>query len=528
MITAYDQIPYPIYAYSVAHPDTLATVATLLGLDPAPVEHCRVLELGCAGGGHLIPMALGLPDSQFVGIDYAARQIADGQMAAQALDLSNIELRHMDIMDTPPDLGPFDYIIAHGIFSWVPKPVQEKILDICQAQLAPHGVAYVSYNTYPGWHMLGAARQMMLYHTRHVTDPHMRAAQARALIEFLAEAVPSDEKAGGLLPIYSGLLKKELERWKETSDAYLLHEELEEINEPMYFYQFAERAASHGLQYLCEAEFGNVFPNRFPPQVTEQLMKLSHNIIEMEQYMDFLRNETFRRTCLVHDQVSFSRSVKLERVRHLHVSSRAEPASTHPDLHSISEERFRLGDSLTLTTDHPATKAALVYLREVWPAIVPFDALLDAAYAKLGLAPPPQQRALDAHVMSASLLKAFTYSGKLVELHHHVPRFVTQAGERPVASPWARFMARDSLQVTNLRHECVELRESDRYLLLHLDGAHDRAALFEGLSKQLAQGTLVIERSGQPIQDTAEAQKLLAEEIEQALDGFAHAALLLR
>ena len=526
-MTTYDQIPYPSYAYSVTHPDTLATVATLLGLHPAPVEHCRVLELGCAGGGNLIPMALGLPDGQFVGIDYSARQVADGQMAAEAMGLKNIDLRLMDILDFTPDLGIFDYIIAHGIFSWVPEPVQTKILDICRAHLAPNGVAYISYNTYPGWHMLGAARQMMLYHTRHATDPQMRAAQARALVEFLAEAVPSDEKAGGLLPVYSGLLKKELERWKETSDEYLLHEELEEINEPTYFYQFAERAGRHGLQYLCEAEFSNVFPNRFPPQVTQQLMKMSHNIIEMEQYMDFLRSETFRRTCLVHQEVSFSRSVKLECVSMLYVSSRAEPVSASPDLGSFSEEKFHLGESLTLTTDHPVTKAAMVYLREVWPASVPFEALLDAAYARLDVPAARQQRALDAHVMRANLLKAFTYSGKLVELHAHMPSFVTLAGARPVASPWARFMARDNLHVTNLRHESVDLRESDRYLLLHLDGTHDRAALFDGLSKQLAEGALVVERAGAPIQDAGEAHKLLAEEIEQALDGFAHAALLI-
>jgi len=117
---SYDQTPYPNLSYSQSHPDRLATVATLLGMSPAAVERCRVLELGCAGGGNLIPMAYGLPESQFVGIDISARQIAEGQSVVAALGLKNITFKQMDIMEIGADLGQFDYIIAHGVYSWVP------------------------------------------------------------------------------------------------------------------------------------------------------------------------------------------------------------------------------------------------------------------------------------------------------------------------------------------------------------------------------------------------------------------------
>jgi len=188
-------------------------------------------------------------------------------MAVAALDLKNIQLRHMDIMDVTADLGPFHYIIVHGIYSWVPDPVRDKILQICQQNLAPNGVAYISYNAYPGWYMLRAVREMMLYHTRNVTEPEMCVAQARALLEFLVESVPAE--AGGtrtLLNAYSDLIKKETERWKTHSDSFMLHDELEEVNEPFYFYQFAERAARHGLQYLTDANFSDVFPGNLSPK----------------------------------------------------------------------------------------------------------------------------------------------------------------------------------------------------------------------------------------------------------------------
>ena len=124
-----------------------------------------MLELGCASGDNLIPMALGLPNARFVGIDLSARQIEQGQRQVSALGLANIELRQYNIADVDASWGKFDYIICHGIYSWVPAPVRERLLAICRDNLAPNGVAYVSYNTLPGWHMRGMIRDMMIYHS---------------------------------------------------------------------------------------------------------------------------------------------------------------------------------------------------------------------------------------------------------------------------------------------------------------------------------------------------------------------------
>jgi cyclopropane fatty-acyl-phospholipid synthase-like methyltransferase len=147
--TSYDEVPYESHPFPQTHPDRLATIATLLGLRPPPVQRCRVLELGCAAGGNLIPMALGLPQSSFVGIDLSAVEVAEGQQLIAQLGLKNVQLRHLSILDAGPDLGRFDYILCHGVYSWVPTAVQDKILDVCKHNLSPHGVAYVSYNTLP-------------------------------------------------------------------------------------------------------------------------------------------------------------------------------------------------------------------------------------------------------------------------------------------------------------------------------------------------------------------------------------------
>ena len=207
----YDEVPYDSLAFPQTHPGTIATVATLFGMTPAPVTNCRVLELGCAAGFNIIPMAATLPDSRFVGVDLSARQVAEGQEAIKVAGLTNIELRPMSIMDVGDDFGRFDYIICHGVFSWVPAEVREKILEIAARNLAPQGVAYVSYNCFPGWHLAGMIREMMLYHTQRFPEPAKRIQQARAFLDYLAMGTLDPNSS------YARLLKEEADLLRGTA-----------------------------------------------------------------------------------------------------------------------------------------------------------------------------------------------------------------------------------------------------------------------------------------------------------------------
>src|SRR5262249_54229313 len=153
-----------------------------------PISSCRVLEIGCASGGNIIPMAEQLPGSRFVGIDLSPVQVAAGQRTIERTRLTNVELRNTSVLDVDECLGTFDYVVSHGVYSWVPPAVQNKILEVCSRNLAPNGIAYVSYNTYPGWHMRGLIREMMCYHTARFHDAQTRIRQARALLDFLAKS----------------------------------------------------------------------------------------------------------------------------------------------------------------------------------------------------------------------------------------------------------------------------------------------------------------------------------------------------
>ena len=527
--TSYDEVPYPSYPLPQTHPDHLAVVATLLGLCPPPPDRCRVLELGCASGGNLIPLALALPESTFVGIDLSREQIADGQRVLDVLGLRNIELRPLSILQVDDAFGSFDYIICHGVYSWVPPEVQEKILHIVARQLVPQGVGYVSYNTYPGWHLRGMIRAMMRYHVGRfpAKTPESRVRRARELLEFLVRAASGHDHS------YTLLLQEHLQLLQKHSDAYLFHEHLEEHNEPVWFLEFCDRLAAHGLRYLGEAEFATmVAAAALPAGLEKELEAIAPRLLEKEQYLDFVRNRTFRQTLLCHACLRPCYKVRAERLAGLRVASPLRPASPSPDLASESPVEFVVPSGQSLTTSAPIVKAALLCLGEAWPESIPLQALVAQAGERLRSCQSPGDEPAEEQglALRRSLLTAYANSSPpLVDLSLTPPRFSTRLSPRPLASPLARLQAETGRPVTNLRHEIVNLTPFDRHLLPLLDGTRDRPALLEALLERYHSGRLhVSQADGQPIHESSRAREILAEVLDQHLPRLARAAVLQR
>jgi methyltransferase-like protein/2-polyprenyl-3-methyl-5-hydroxy-6-metoxy-1,4-benzoquinol methylase len=522
--TSYDELPYPSFPYPQTHPDHLAAVATLLGLSPARADRCRVLELGCAGGGNLIPLASTYPDSTFLGIDLSGEQVRQGEELREALALRNIELRTMSILDVDDSFGVFDFIICHGVYSWVPEPVQDKILAICARHLASQGIGFVSYNTYPGWHMRGMIRAMMGFHDQRFRGcpPLERVAEARALLAFLAEAVPRENTP------YSSLLREHLELLNRCQDPYLFHEHLEECNEPIYFMDFCGRLAAHGLRYVGESEFRvMVASTSFPLEVQRRLHEVAPSFLEMEQYMDFLRNRMFRQTLICHARHGPSYEVKAERLAVFHVDSPLRPTTPVSDVSSDSTEEFATEGGPHLTTPTPIVKAALLELGAIWPQAISLDALLSRARARLEKS-IQSDPAADAQALGKALLTAYASAGRrLVELWLCPPNFVTEVSRRPCASRLARHQVLSTHHVTNLRHEVVNLSVVDGRLLRLLDGTREPPDLLEALVDDAQKGELNISEADQPVIDVDRTRGILAQVMEERLPRIAKAALLI-
>ena len=518
---SYDEMPYINRAFPQTHPDRLAALARLFGLEAPDVETCRVLELGCASGDNLLPMALGLPGARFVGIDFSLRQVEQGRRAIAALGLANIELRHADITTIDASLGRFDYIVCHGIYSWVPPPVREKVLAICKQNLAPAGVAFVSYNTYPGWHLREMVRDMMVYHAAPVAGAKNKVAQARSLLEFLGQNLPADTPYGNVLREEAALVRGE-------DDAYLFHDHLEADNHPVYFHQFAQAAKDNGLQYLAEADFSSMLPTNFPPPMATALRQISGDVVRLEQYMDFFRARSFRQTLLTHAGREVQRKLEPQAMQSFHFASPAVPttgAAFHAD--GVAET-FRAPQGAKLTTRGAIVKAAMLVLAEAWPQALPFAELAQAARAKLdratGAAAAPARAAQDNTQLCNSLLQS--YAVNVVELRLRSPRLAATPSARPRASPLARWQAGEGLPLTNLRHEPVKLDEANRQVLRLLDGTRDRAALVAAMTQLARDGVLAVQPDGRPPPPGPQLEQILREGLEENLPHFARAALL--
>lgn len=515
--TSYDEVPYLSFPCSQSHPNRLAVVGTLYGMAPAPVDRCRVLELGCASGGNLIPMAAAFPNASFVGIDLSSRQVAEGVTTIEALGLSNIELRCMSITDVGPSMGKFDYVICHGVYSWVPEAVRQKIFEICAEQLNPQGIAYISYNTYPGWHLRGTIRDMMVFHVRRWSKPEDRVGQARALLDWLAKTVPPHDNT------YSSLLRGESERLRKNADSYVLHEHLEAVNEPIYFYQFAEAAAAKGLQFVAEAESGARWLDELGPGADQAVRQVARDVIEYEQYLDFLRNRMFRRSLLCHADVPLERRLDPKCVRRLYVASRAI-AEGPVSVATNEEAKFRLEDSV-LTTNLPIIKAALSILGARWPEAMPVEDLIREVLPRLesGSAVDPARAEELADTVAVNIAQSFTR--RMVELYSSPPRVRGAADEFPKTTALARLQAAKQPQLTTLLHELVAINDLGRKIVALADGTRNRADIFAGLLECVRRGELVmLDEAGRP-QTSAPVEPVLERELDNGLRDLARLGL---
>lgn len=482
--SAYDRVEYVGHPFEQTHPDRLATIASLHGLQSAPVPACRVLELGCADGGNLIPMAYQWPDSEFIGVDLNERAIRKGLAAAAGLGLRNLKLLHLDLLEIAAEFGQFDYIIAHGVYSWVPAPVRTKILAIFRHNMAPAGVAYVSYNAHPGSYLRDMARAMMLFHVRTIEEPQARVNEARSFFETLAEASNASE-------LHGLLLNDQRDRLRRITDAQLYHDDLVEGARAFFLYQVAEDASCHGLQYLSDARFALPDLDDAPEVVAKTILQIPlDDAVRRDQYLDFIKGRSFRATLFCHQERSLDRRIAPHCIKAYHVAANVVPAGENRDPGAPGIGEFRTGKGGAVSIDHSLSKAALLHLGTIWPQAAGFPELVESAYALLGPAAAPPgdaRRQADIEALMEVLLRLA--SAGPVALHLHPPRLCTLVGERPKASLLARQQAAESQVVTSLRHTPVMIEDDiARRLLVLADGTRSIHRIVRDLNTAVGDG----------------------------------------
>ena len=478
-LTPYDTIVYPSRPFANTRPDYLAMVATLFGMAPARPSRCRVLELGCGSGGNIVPMACQWPASEFLGVDLSRQAIESGQEMIGQLGLSNVKLQHRDIMGISAADGSFDYIIAHGVYSWVPQPVRDKMLSVFSANLNPQGVVYVSYNALPGGYLRDLARSIMNFHARDVGDLRAKGEQGRSLMKFIAEVSAEDQ-------IYGFILRDQANRIAALTDEVFIHDDLDEGSAAFYLYQVVEAAGRYGLQYLADTDFPVLGLRGRSQKIREMLASIPEDQTALrEQYLDFIDGRAFRTSLFCHHEVALRRPPTADRIKTMYLSAALIPEEKEIDVFSKDVVAFKGSAGAVLRTNQPLGKAALLLLARVHPEAIGFDDLLERALVMLGSA--ALRQITDEIIALTRLLFEGLRTG-LVDAYVEQPRLTSSVSERPKAGDFARWQAlTGKVLVTSLRHVGVQCEDQILVRFLPLvDGTRTIPELCSDLRREIA------------------------------------------
>lgn len=456
----YDTIAYAAQAHAQTHPSHLAAVATLRGKVPPPVATCRVLEVGCSDGANLLPMAASLPLAHFTGCDLSAQAIARATSTASELGIANVTLLQQDLRELDDGAATYDYIIAHGFYSWVPAPAREALLALAARRLAPNGVLFVSYNTFPGCHIRQIAWEILHAHVDALPTPRERLDAARALASLLAEPGTTQTEN-------DAFIRAEFARVATQTDSALFHDDLGVPNQPFYFREFTAALVPHGLAFLSEARLSTMTLTGLSPRVQQFMSGLDP--LAREQYLDYARMRRFRQSLVCRVDAP---------------AAAASPEAFAADLHaaaSISlvraaaENTALLADTAGDALEVRANRALLRRLVAEAPRIV---TMAEAAAWHRQQSPTSTR--------SASALLVDACHAGMVDLYVQPPALAAQPSARPQASAIVRWQVERQSRVTNLRHETLRIDDPlARRLLAVLDGTRSRNELVAFVAEAL-------------------------------------------
>ena len=468
-LASYDELPYDSLPLPETQPDFLAAVARLHGFDAPDPRRARILELGCAQGGNLIPLAWRWPESTCVGVELSRVQAAAGADFVAQLGLQNCHIRHGDLAALPDDLGEFDYVIAHGVFSWAPPAVQQALLDVCRRHLSPQGVAYISFNVAAGWSALRPLRDALIARTDASLPAPARHAQALRVLDELQ----TEWRDPALL--------KEIAYLKTAAPSYLFHEYLADFNAPLSFGEFAAALDAHELRYV-----GETGPRRAVVELENAWGLIPEGMagrwLDAEAALDDALAIRFRRALIARDDAPCAQPPQAACLDGLafYADLRSEDEI---DLENTSEQHFFNPAGNRFEVALPAMKAAVMALSAACPNALAYADLLTGArqvMADFGVAGD-----LDEAGFRDALFQ-------LVMSHGVMPtvsalRYANEPGERPCAHALARLQAKSpNWVVSGARHVAIDLDAAGRTLLGALDGGRTLDELAGFMQAELA------------------------------------------
>jgi SAM-dependent methyltransferase len=364
----YEERDYPAMSHPPSHPAVTGVLARLAGLPPVDPADMRVLELGCAGGWNLLPIAAEFPGARCVGVDFSERAVADARQVADEAGLGNVRFEMADLASWQSEGPGHDFIIAHGVFSWVPDAVKLRLLELCRDALAPGGVAYVGFNTDPGW----ALRKPVAETVRALVGRSGFGDSPEPVLEGIFEAL---EGAGGAYPDALRAVVQDMRAKAEM----LEFDDLAPVCDPVTVAQFVGWAAEAGLAWLGEAELAQTLPDGVSTSGERWLAHAGPDRLLAEQLADLLSGRTHRAAVLARADVARPERVSSRVVLDLCVRSGLGVAEREGTMELIDR-----GGGVRARVKERLSRACFGALAELAPACVPVIEMLEAAGRRLG------------------------------------------------------------------------------------------------------------------------------------------------
>ncbi|MCI5065319.1 class I SAM-dependent methyltransferase [bacterium] len=456
-IDSYNEIPYESAPIPEAHPDRLYSIARIFGIAASPPKTAKVLEVGCSSGGNLIPLASQFPEARFLGIDIADKPIQEANARAQQFGLSNVEFRQLDIHESHQIQEKFDYLIAHGVYSWLPKKTQKSLLALLKSHLTENGIGFISYNTFPGWHEKLRIRKILLNATNREAAPRAQIRQAREVLQRFEDfsreqEASSDPKTGAVLCSLH-----------DAPDWYLHHEYLSESNDPKYFSDFLREVSESELYYLTDADLSttsDLFLEQrgYSPSLTQNLRYTER----YEEAYDLYTGRQLRRSLLVKKKGALQKRSAAKCMTESFLSTplqkeRIENGST----------KFTMGTRGSVLVENTATARIIEHLGNQWPNNVSFTEL-------------PHDEPEE--TLAQELLELFLQGALFID-----SRSITHRASAPVEYPRTSPLTKQEAAFGNLlsgaRGEKLALNAIERVLTALFSGEHTEEELFQQIQQ---------------------------------------------
>lgn len=482
--SAYDAVSYQGAVVPNSSTGHLA-LCSLWPHGPRPLTQRFVLtELGCGDGANLLPLAFYNHEATFIGIDSCAAAIHCVQEGVSRLGLENIHFVQEDVRTLEQsDFRSSDYIIAHGLYSWVPKKARQAILNFCQNSLTPSGLAYISYNAQPEWSMRSLVRDTLLRapSVREAAVEH-QAARAVEVATQLLEDLPSRDYDFG------ALFAEELARVRDGNLGYVFHEYLAEINEGFWLRDFVAHAQEHGLDYVADAQDFR-WEGQIPQALRCSLAERDLDPIEQEEMADLLCHRHFRASILCRTDAPRQSMTPLEILQTAFIGTSLCAESDPFDLTEGKAETFCRDHGAKITLDASITKAAILLLAHQWPEGIRFESLWQRASQFLichgyGVNSGAREQLLEELIV--------LYEIGQLDLRLDEPNYRWDIPEYPRAHALARYEAQHREALTSPFHLPVTFEPEALQFVHELDGSRSNKELQREFGSEMIDQTLPV------------------------------------